>query len=352
MKRKKILIFRGHINMPNAILTKILNKMYDVDNIVVYNKRNFIKALFYIIKNRKKYNKVIIVSGPVSYAWFFSKLIPKKSEFILFVYDFNFFRQTPKNIKQKIFHRIRLFCEKQLLLKADKIIHKGLENELEFLPFYDKIKNKPHHLFREFLDKDLIQKYDPNIKLSKKDGEIHLVYGGIIHATNDFYHEKTVNLFKRIVKEKIHLHVYGKPDHEIENLDKNNPYFHYEGFVPHTKLVKEYTKYDYGIYLYGRLDNKFGGNGKNIWDKTGFSNKIYDYIEAKLPIIYSKNMKAVSNLLESSGFSIGIKYNDVDKLKKMLEELNRNKCKKLIEKMDKFIEKHRKNENLIKFLMY
>lgn len=347
--KEKLLITRRSTNIPNSLLAKILKTHYKIDNIVI-NKKNVVKNVFHIIKNRKKYDKVIVISGPVFYAWFVSKFIPKKTELIAFIYDFNLFRSNPKKIKQKIGMKIRKFCEKRLFLRADKIIHKGLENELEFLPFYDKIKNKPHYLFRDFLDYDLIEKYKSNIKLSKKDGRKHLVYVGGLYIHDTPRTESFWKLYKRITSQKIHFHIYSKQTlktiERLKKIEKKNYYFHYEGFLNHKKLIKKLTKYDYGFNCFGNGYRK----GNLLFNKFDFSNKIFDYMAAPIPIITNKELKALSNFVNKNKIGISIKYNKIDDLKFILSNIKDKEYETYIENIENMRKNMRKNKKFLNFL--
>ena len=260
--------------------------------------------------------KIIICGGSLMSLWMLVFLIKSfllKVEIILFRYDIEHFWPSQKGFSEKLRHFIALILEKFCFLRADKILHKGLKNELKLLPFYKKIKDKPHYLFREFLDKNLVQEYDQNMKLSKKDGKIHLVYVGGLYLKTLPSVESFWDFYPKITAQKIHLHIYSKQPEEIvkklEEIERRDPYFHYEGFMEHDALIKGIPKYDYGIHLFG------GGMFKKIDLNVAFSNKNYDYLSAGLPIIVSNNLEATNEFVISNKIGFGIEYKDMPKLK-------------------------------------
>jgi len=341
----KILITRFRKPQIPEMFSANLKK--DKFEIVCPHYKDIPKTLYNIFKNRKKYKRVILISEPNWYTYLVMKTLDKKTEKIAFPYDIRNFRAMQKSwsIPRKIFNLIDRYCEKIVFIKSDKILHKGKNDELSELKFYNKIKNKPHYLFREFLDKSLDVKYISENKLSAKDGKIHLAYAGVIHIYNDFVHEKTINIFKRIVDQKIHLHVFGKSNPDIIELNKNNEYFHYEGSVHHSQLIKKLSIYDYGLDLHGRKDYKYKSD--NIWDQTSFSNKLYDYILSKIPIIYSTNLKAVDEFIKKWKIGIGIPYTKTDDIN--IPDTKSEEYHKIIKNMEKYIKTYT-NDELLNFI--
>jgi len=318
----KVLITRFRSDLlPIDILSKILDDSFDMDKVQA-TKKNIIKKIIHIFKHRKEYDKAILISGPEWYPYIVSRILSKKTEIIFFPYDIYHFRPKNRELIQRIFTNIvRLPCEKLCFLKADKIIHKGLENELEFLTFYEKIKEKPHYLFKEFLDKDLCYDYDSRIKLSKKDGEIHLVYVGGLYLKNLVEAESFWKLYPKITRQKLHLHIYSRQSPKIikkfRMIEKKDPYFHYEGFREPKELIKEIRRYDYGIEFFGGTINE-----NYLILKVGFSNKLFDYIAASLPIVVSKNLEVISEFVLKNDFGIIVNYNSIGNLFNKLKNVN------------------------------
>jgi len=253
---------------------------------------------------------------------------------------------------RRLGHFITLKLEKFCMLRANKIIHKGLKNELEFLSYYGKIKNKPHYLFREFINPDLVQNYEPKHKLSKKDGEIHLVYVGGFTSVNLPYAESIWDFYTKITRQKMHLHIYSwfdkKSENKLKEINLKDPYFHYEGIINHDLLIKEISKYDYGINLHTWNRTKIK---KNYFISTQFANKYFDYFSAKLPLICLNELVATVNFLDKYKIGFHIDYDEVKSLKKLLIK-NKKNYPKMIKNIDKAIAQLQDFKNFIKFVEY
>jgi len=274
-----------------------------------------------------KPDKVIIYGEEMISIWLIAlwiKLSNLKIEIIVFRYDIENFRPYSENLRIVVGHYIAKKLEKFLLLSADKIIHKGLENELEFLPFYNQIRKKPHYLFREFLKAKFVCKFSLN-KLSKKDGEFHLVFPGRLNPENLPYADSIWEFYPQLTNQKIHLHLYSRVDRKMEKklreVESKNPYFHYEGYASHQSLIKELSKYDYGIALHG---HNRAGLKKDYYSMTALGNKYFDYISAKLPILVVNDYLPIVKIIDKYGIGLYFDYKKLKSLKRMLIQNKKN----------------------------
>ena len=299
-------------------------------------------------KSLKKFrpDEVVICGGSLISVWiiiFLIRAFTLNIQVILFRYDIEYFWPKPKGLSASIKHFISLKLEKFCFVNSDKILHKGMRNELEHLPFYNKLKGKPAYLFREFLNKDLIQDYNSKIKLSKNDKEVHLVYVGGLYFEDLSSTESFWRFYPKITKQKIHLHIYSNQPVSVikkfKKIEEKNPYFHYEGHKSHNKLVTELVKYDYGVHMFG------GGASKKNDLVVAFSNKNYDYIAAGLPIIVSNDLKAVKEFVLENDLGLAVDYKDIFKIK---NKLIKNKCN--YRKSVKGFIKNFKGDRLIAFI--
>ena len=311
-------------------------------------------GFFKKITKRFKPDKILLCGGSLITIWpiiFLIKLWHLNAEVISFRYDIEYFRPYPKGIIGKLQHFIARKLEKYSLINSNKIIHKGSQDELQFLPFYGRIKNKRHYLLKEFLDKELIQNYNPGIKLSKKDGKLHLAYGGGWYYDDVSTSDSFFKLYEPLLKNNCHMHVYteaeGNRIKRIEEFRKKYPNFHYEGFVGREKLVREYQKYDFGLNFYGFLNKE---KNSNIFVKTAFSNKNFDYAVAMLPILTNNEAIAKSDFAVKN--KIGYSYNLLDYNNPLIykEISNKNNYKKLIENLKTFINRNLDNKDFINFI--
>jgi len=196
--------------------------------------------------------------------------------------------------------------------------------------------------FLPYCSKEFIVPINKN-KLSKKDGEIHLVYigsGGAI-SPESFYE---LNYFKEIINQKMHFHVYIKSnvlqDKYIINLYKNSwknllnsKYFHLHNPLDPKKIIEEISRYDYG----------FGNPApKTKEGKVIMGNKIASYLEAGIPCISGIDDVFINKLMKKYNINLYIRENEIKNLKKKLRKLNYKELeKKVIKAREDFLmEKH------------
>jgi hypothetical protein len=147
------------------------------------------------------------------------------------------------------------------------------------------------------------------------------VYVGGIYTKDLPETESLWKFYPKITKQEIHLHVYSKQPREVERRlkkeSKADPYFHYEGYLPHKELMRELSKYDYGIQLFGYEETK----KDPMILKVAFGNKIFDYLSAGIPVIYSTNLTAVKEFVEKNRTGLGVPYSRIRDLKKYLRPI-------------------------------
>lgn len=363
MKRKKIVLVAERKDELYSWMSIMLKKKFDIEEIYlhsdVFNAPFFLKRVYLVIKKwrtiLRKFNphKVILYGKAMTSIWIIVpliKILNPEIEIILFRYDIEYLRPFPRKIGPKLGHFITRKLEKYCFINSGKLLHKGLENELEFLPFYKKIKDKPHYWFREFLDPNLIKKYRPKTKLSKKDGEFHLVTHGNLPMENLSYSDSIWEFYPKFTKQQIHIHIYIKVDKDVEKklkkIECENTYFHYEGYLEREQLLSELARFDYGLYL----SSWNRGNIKNNYAvTTAIGYRIFDYISARLPIIASDDSTAVVELLDKSGIGLHISYQNIFSLKKILRKEGKGYVKK-IRNIDKVIDNFVDSTRLLKFI--
>tara|TARA_Y100000310_G_scaffold262419_1_gene272096 strand:- start:19219 stop:20298 length:1080 start_codon:yes stop_codon:yes gene_type:complete len=293
-------------------------------------------------------DKVLVCGGSLISVWLFVfliKLFKKKTEIIFFRYDIENFRLFPKGFIKKFIRYLIIVLEKFCFLSSHKFIHKGFYDELKMLKFYNKIKNKPHYLFRDMLDKSLIQKFGPSKKLSKSDKEIHVVYVGGLNVDDGPDMPSFWKFIPKITDQKIHFHVYSRqPRHIINKLketEKNNKYFHYEGFVNHRELIKKMGMYDFSISI---VDYK---NTPVAWQKSAFGFKILDSIMAGILYIAPNNLTATAQFLEKNKVGMCYDYSNWYKIKHHISKI---KVKSYQKNFEKYISNYNEN-GLIDFIL-
>lgn len=181
--------------------------------------------------------------------------------------------------------------EKACLEHADGIIGHSLEPNAAFRKY--GIKNKPKTLFFPlYCDDDVFQDNKKNLN----PDDIHLVYaGGVAGSHRDpkqYGNIQFHNIINILSKQKIHFHIYPSPSNiradyaEYEEIAQKNPFFHFHESVSQDKLAKELSKYDYGILPF------FKDVSSQSEDKLKYATtlKLFNYLEAGIPIIVSKDL--------------------------------------------------------------
>jgi hypothetical protein len=228
--------------------------------------------------------------------------------------------------------KFEIKAEKWCFENCDGIIHKGEDQELSYLNKEIlgniKIKCPIIHFLPYCLSEFLIPL--KNKRIPKR--EIHIVFVGHIGTEQSW-----INSINFVLKNKIHLHLYGKTANLSMNDSKkqeeyaallNNKYFHIHQQVDQKDLSKEISKYDYGIWM-GYYDIF----RKSITICTG--NKLASYLEAGLPIIYFKNHEYIGKILDTYGAGIGITINSP--LRKILENQNFRRLISNVQKARKYL---------------
>ena len=139
-------------------------------------------------------------------------------------------------------------------------------------------------------------------KLSAVDGQIHCVYEGGINGKDRESDRFFEDLWKKITDCGIHIHFYSQSDVlYCKRLEQKSEYLHYEGNVESKKLVREMTKYDCGLAIFHITDKN-----RNFME-TGTANKVYEYVNSKLPVIVS-GLKSYSDFVKKYNVGINLDF--------------------------------------------
>jgi hypothetical protein len=104
----------------------------------------------------------------------------------------------------------------------------------------------------------------------------------------------------------IHFHIYPSPSNvradyeEYEVTAKENPYFHFHAPVAQHELALEMSKYDWGILPF------FAGQNEQSEAKYKYATtlKLFNFMEAGLPVIVSKDIIYQSWILDRYGCGV------------------------------------------------
>jgi hypothetical protein len=192
----------------------------------------------------------------------------------------------------------RIYVSEYQMYMANKLWGIDIERSLVF----------PNYIPREWIPKV----YHP--KLSERDGEVHIVYEGGMSIGGGF-HREYFEFFKEISRRRVHIHIYAptisifseKAKRPFVEEVARNPYLHFHKPLLPKELVKEMTKYDFGI-------NPFRVNEGNIEHLNSvLPNKLFEYLGAGLPVI-ARDLFTLRCFLESEG--VGFVYREVDDILK------------------------------------
>jgi hypothetical protein len=205
-----------------------------------------------------------------------------------------------------------------------------VSHALEPIPAYKLygINHKNNRLFFPlYCDDDSFTekrgKFDPQ--------NISVVYAGEVQGSgrdkNQFGNVQFFDLIEILAKQRIHFHIYPSPTStqafidEYKALSKSNPYLHMHEPVVQSELAKELSKYDFGFIPFfksntGHLDYK------HIYST---SLKLFNFIEAGLPILISKDITFQNWIASRYKAAISIEKNDIYNLRQIIESLNYEK---------------------------
>ncbi len=342
-KKRYKTIFISLVNNPESdLLKKAYDKvisfnakffkinLFNFPEIFLYNIKRSAKILEAISEIRKLKPYVVIGVATPNWLCYLAKRYFKNYPFIYFPFDIRSFSYA--DLKEAISSGVQRFeinAEKYCFKNADGIIHKGGEDELDFLN--DKVLGEKIHIkcptihFFPYCLEEFIVPIREKEKLSHKDNGIHIVHVGHTPAEK-MWHEGA----EIITNQKIFFHLYSKTanltkEEEAARISKSisvssNRFLCFHQPVPQKELSSEISKYDYGIYGYKILALER--------DATDTGNKISSYLEAGLPIICPESYKAVNKHLQKHNAAVVIKHSQLKELKKILEKNKPGKLKK------------------------
>ncbi len=280
-----------------------------------------------------------------------TRILFKKTPLIYFPYDIRS-EDSCDLIKLAKLKKFEINSEKFCFEKADGIIHKGAPDELTFLEgrIFEKIDFTPLQMaVLPYCSEEFIVPINRN-KLSKKDGEMHIVHVSSVGSVNLKECSWLFDYFKEFTKNKIHIHLYTKPNtlpkeeivkslKEIYKEEINSKYFHLHDPKDPKELIKHISKFDFGVILIHPLNK----NSDSLEPKVGTGNKISSYLEAGLPFFYSPEIKFVDTLMNNYGLKLHLKdEKDIKNLGGRIKKINYAELEKKVKtaRMDFLMEKH------------
>lgn len=213
--------------------------------------------------------------------------------------------------------RAELPHEKACMAEADGVIAHSLEPAEGFRRYGIHRDQRPRTLFFPlYCDDDRFITDVPKIS----DSEIHLVYaGGVAGSHRDpryFGNIQFFGLIDTLTRQGLHLHIYPSPTTldadrtEYVELARRNPRFHYHAPVKQEALARELARYHFGLIPF------FVERSDQSPEKLKYATalKLFNFLEAGLPVLVSRDLGFQSWLAERSGAGLAIGRDDLDGL--------------------------------------
>ena len=105
--------------------------------------------------------------------------------------------------------------------------------------------------------------------------------------------------------------------------DLNKEYLHLHNPLEPKELIKEISKYDFGLYF---LNETYSPGDLSPRFLTG--NKIASYLEAGIPFFYPDKTEFIDKLMKSYSLALPVKNQDYSNIKKTIKKLNYKKLEK------------------------
>jgi hypothetical protein len=345
---------------------KIICSNFQVFKLTPNNLLNMAKRLPYLIKSiyeMKKLRPYVIfdIARPNYIAAIFMKFFKKYPIIYLPADISSHLHPTTEDAIKAGKKSYEIKAERYCFENADGILIKASPNSLDHLT-KESMLGPPLKLtkniicFNPYCSDEFIVPINKD-KLSKKDGDFHIIYAGSIYGGPEdmkFF----INLFEKFISQKMHLHLYIKTHHLSKEDDEkivspltsyfnNSPYLHLQYAVPPKELIAEISSYDFGLWM-----DRLRGD-KDQEHKFTMGNKFASYLEAGIPFLYTSSFKFIDSLAKDYGLNFSINTENLDSLdglKKRLKKLNYDKVEKDIIKARKDFNMKRHMPRLEKFI--
>ena len=326
-KTKKILFVGDHLQARIPRIAKLLNQTKEFETFLItlrgkdyshYNTAFFNKQITYrtywdlkIILKKEGNCELIHAFGPPNWA---TKICIKTGlKTIMDCQDMNvsYYGLNPPFTYMKFDLPNEKFC----IENCSGLISQSIE-PYDAIKEYSAKKPKKTLFFPLFCDKENL------IFDAKKidDNQLHIVYVGMIAGSfQDNLHYgayQLKSLIKKFNSQKVNFHIYPSPNidqniiEEYKIFESEFKYFHLHKSVSQNKLAREISKYHFGILPFFDYNNKKNKTKR----RRGTSLKIFNYIEAQLPILISEDMAFQNWIVTRHSAGISINYSDLSNI--------------------------------------
>ncbi len=246
-------------------------------------------------------------------------------------------------------YRHELPHERYILSRADGIV----SHSLEFQEAYRRygLSKPPNLFFPLCCDDDVFEKKQGSFN----PAEFHVVYVGEVagsfrdsrqFATIQFHH-----IAESFARQGIHLHLYPAPGtfradvDEYRQLSQSNRFLHVHEPVHQSQLARELSSYDFGLIPF------FFRDTMHSWEKFKYSTslKLFNFVEAGIPVIVSRDIVFQSWIVERYGMGLSIEKTDIDRMRKLISGIRYDELLKNIEGNRKYIALSNHIDRLVSF---
>ena len=131
---------------------------------------------------------------------------------------------------------------------------------------------------------------------------------------------------KKLAKEKIHIHLYSTSEIAPELIEEelDSGYFHFHKLLDPKQIIKEISKYDFGLCLLPKITEE------DLEKKSDTGNKTASYLEAGIPIIsisYENKKIFITEFIKKYNIGFSLELKDIANFKKKkikYKELEKN----------------------------
>ncbi len=343
----------------NLTAINFLEKYFDI--IYIFNS---IYTLSYILKKAKPY--LIHVQGSTSSSNHFGILakLLSKSKVVFNFYDIPSTTIAKKDISlagsilgniEEI--KLDFFSEKIACERSDGLIFGYAAEAGKILKSRYSV-NSPMLEFHSYTCDEFMIK--ERSKCSDQDGNIHLVYGGIVAP--DYLPEKYFgdiqfhSLIEKLTKQGIYFDIYvsarrikrGYDDYIL--MAEKNPLFRFNKGLLLDQATKEFGKYDFAAMIYPfNKEPYYKGLNMEEHYRMRIADKFFTYLEAGLPIIISEEVEYGANLVEEYEMGIVVSQKDLDNLSEIINSYDREKLRANVKRARQELSMKRQIGRLINF---
>ena len=198
-----------------------------------------------------------------------------------------------------------LSFKKNLSIKEKKFEKICNENAAGTIYITESYKNEVSNYYNLIENSICFSNYFPEMcildeksflpKLSKTDGESHLVFIGRI-SENKSDHRNMLSNLKKLSENGFIIHVYPTKNKKYKKYRNiKNVRMHQK--LPYNKLIREISQYDFGLTIF---NNEVAEKLPHI--KYAFGNKTYDYLCSGIPVIVQDCLDEVRNFIINNNF--------------------------------------------------